>query len=296
MSPAKREPRYGNRPGYQIIRWVIRHLGMGPAYAVLVPVIGYYVLLRPSAVRAAAPYIRRRFPGKGRFQRLWQIYRHYYQFAACLVDQAAAGILGPESLRIEFPDADDLSRIAGEGRGLVFITSHVGIWQRAISVLGFMKRTVYLHLRQDPSSESMGLAEFGEGGPRVISPDGFLGGIPELSSALANGNIVAVMGDRGFGSATCEKAAFLGEDASFPLLPYHLALSTKSDLAVFLTSRIGPMRFRLRAVTIRMTEDWLAMDKDEARSLLLRRYVGLLEDHLGEHPYMWFNFFDFWAD
>ena len=295
MNGPKKAPRYGHRAGHRIFHWVIRHLGVGPAYAVLAAVIGYYVLCRPSAVRAAAPYIRRRFPGRSRWGRLWLTYRHYYQFGLCLVDQAAAGILGPESLRIEFPDAEVLRRLSDEGRGLVFITSHVGIWQRAISVLGFMGRTVYLHLRRDAASESMGLAAFEKPGPRIVSPDDFLGGIPELSSALAHGNIVAVMGDRGFGSATCARVGFFGDDAPFPLLPYHLALTTNSDIVVFLTSRIGRMSFRLRADFIRMTPEWLSLDKEEARMRLLRRYAGLLEDHLREHPLMWFNFFDFWA-
>ncbi len=295
MTGPKKAPRYGHRAGHRIFRWVIRHFGVGPAYAVLVPVIGYYVLFRPSAVRAAAPYLRRRFPGRGRGGRLWLSYRHYYQFGLCLVDQAASGILGPESRRIEFPDAEVLSRLSGENRGLVFITSHVGIWQEAISALGFMGRTVYVHLRRDAASESMGLAEFEGPWLRIVSPDDFLGGIPELSSALAHGNIAAVMGDRGFGSATCARVGFLGEDAPFPVLPYHLALTTDSDLVVFLTSRIGRMSIRLRAEIIRMTPEWRALDKEEARLRLLQRYASLLEDHLREHPFMWFNFFDFWA-
>ena len=295
MSGPKKAPRYGRHAGHRIFRWVIRHFGVGPAYGVLVPVIAYYVFCRPSTVRAAAPYLRRRFPGRGRWGRLRLTYRYYYQFGLCLVDQAASGILGPESLRLEFPDAEILSRLSGENRGLVFITSHVGIWQQAISVLGFMGRPVFLHLRRDAESESMGLAAFEGAGLRIVSPDDFLGGIPELSSALAHGNIVAVMGDRGFGSATCAKAGFLGDDAPFPLLPYHLALTTDSDIVMFLTSRTGRMRVRLRADVVRMTPEWRALGKEDARLRLLRRYASLLEDHLREHPLMWFNFFDFWA-
>ncbi len=297
MADPERPPRYGHRAGHFIFRWVIRHFGVGPAYAILVPVIGYYVLFRPSSVRAAAPYIRRRFPERSR-TRLWSLtFKLYYHFGLCLIDQAASGILGAGSLRIEFPQADAFREFVQEGRGLVFITSHVGVWQQAISVLGFMGRTVYLHMRRDEPSESMGLADFrGAGaGFHVVSPDGYLGGIPELSLALAHGNIVAVMGDRGYGSAICERAGFLGDEAAFPLLPYHLALTTKSDLAVFLTSRVGRMRFRLRAETRMGAGEEPALDRASARSNLLRWYVGHLESHAREHPFMWFNFFDFWA-
>ncbi|MDD8025048.1 MAG: hypothetical protein PHI34_00945 [Acidobacteriota bacterium] len=295
MSGRKKAPRYGHRPGHRIFHWLIRCFGVGPAYAVLVFVIGYYVFFRPSARRAAGEYLDLTFPGRGRRGRLRLTYRYYYQFGLCLVDQAAAGILGPQKLRLDFPDDPEIRRLDGEGRGLVLITSHVGVWQRAIAVMEFMRRSVYLHLRREAASESMGLAGFEAAAPHVVSPDGFLGGVPELSSALAHGNIVAVMGDRGYGSATCARVEFLGKSAAFPLLPYHLALTTDSDIVVFLTSRAGRMRFRLRAHIVRMTPELRAMDKNEARLLLLRRYVGLLEEHLREHPLAWFNFFDFWA-
>jgi predicted LPLAT superfamily acyltransferase len=295
MSDPEKTPRYGHRPGHRIFHWVIRCFGVGPAYAVLVPVIAYYAFLRPSAIRAAAPYLRRRFPDRGRFARRRLTYHYYYQFGLALVDQAAAGILGPDRLRIDFPDDPEMRRLDAEGRGLVFITSHVGVWQRAISVMEFMRRPVYLHLRREAASESMGLTGFEGASLHIVSPDDFLGGVPELSSALAHGNMVAVMGDRGFGSAACAKVGFLGEEAPFPLLPFHLALTTESDLVVFLTSRTGRMRFRLRAHILRLGPEWREMDRREARIRLLRRYVGLLEEHLRDYPFSWFNFFDFWA-
>jgi len=295
MSAPQPSPRYGRRAGHRIFQWLIRRFGVGPAYAVLVPVIAYYVFLRPSARRAARPYLARRFPGSGRRDRLRRTFRHYYQFGLCLIDQAAAGILGPERLRIDFPDDAEMRRLDGEGRGMVFITSHIGVWQRAISALGFLRRAVFLHLRREAASESMGLTELEDADVRIVSPDGFLGGVPELSSALSHGNMVAVMGDRGYGSAACARAGFLGSPAPFPLLPYHLALTTDSDIVIFLTARTGRLRFRLRAHILRMNPERRSLEKSEARLDLLRRYVGLLEDHLREYPFAWFNFFDFWA-
>lgn len=296
--PADKESAtYGNRAAYAIFRWTIKHLGLGPAYGVLVPVIAYYVLCRPSASRAAAFYLKRRFAGCGWFHEKWLAYQHYYRFGQCLIDQAAVQMTGLKSLTIDFPEADQLKKLVQEGRGLVLITSHVGVWQSAISTLGYLERSVYLNIRREQHSQWMGLANYQNSGVdlHVISPDGFLGGIPELSLALARGNIVAVMGDRGYGKATQQTVDFFGAGASFPILPYHLAVSTKSDLVVFLTSRIGPRRYQIRAEIQRLAGDWLDLDKSQACSRLLEWYVKALENHLRRHPFMWFNFSDLWT-
>ncbi|OGD12002.1 MAG: hypothetical protein A2Y86_01915 [Candidatus Aminicenantes bacterium RBG_13_62_12] len=276
---------------------MIKHFGVFPAYGVLVPVIAYYVLFRPSAFRAAAPYLKRRFPGCGRLKKLWLTYRHYYAFGLCLIDQAATNILGREGLKIVFPDADELRELSEEGRGLVLVVSHIGVWHSAISTLDYLRRPVYLNWRRERHSQSMGLSDFQGSGVEVhvISPDSFLGGIPEMSLALTHGRIVAVMGDRGYGSTTGQRADFLGEKARFPVLAYHLAFLTNSDLVVFLASRTGPRRILLRASIKRMTDEWREAGKTRACSDLLNWYVGELERHLNDHPFMWYNFENIWA-
>jgi predicted LPLAT superfamily acyltransferase len=190
--------------------------------------------------------------------------------------QAAVQITGPKSLAIDFPEADQLKKLVQEGRGLVLVSSHVGVWQSAISTLGYLERSVYLQVRREQHSQWMGLANYPNSGIdlHIVSPDGFLGGVPELSLALARGNIVA---------------------ATFPILPYHLAVTTKSDVVVFLTSRIGPRRFQIRAEIQRWTGEGPGLGKTQACSHLLERYVEALEEHLRRFPFMWFNFIDIWT-
>lgn len=296
MRKNKRKTNYGNKVGYDIFRWIISHSGVFLAYVILVPVILYYVLCKPGAYKAAAPYIKRRFPGKSWPKRLQLTYKYYFNFGQCLIDQAAINILGKDAVKIDFPDADKLKELAEEGRGIVFVTSHIGIWQQAISTLGFVERNVYLNLRKEFHSQAMGLADIDDAGVEIniISPDGFLGGVPELSTALIRGHLVAVMGDRLYGQGTGEKSDFLGEEAFFPLLPYHLALSTKSDLVIFLTSRIEKKHFLFEAKIKRISRDLIAQGKDKSRSNLLEWYKKILEEFIEKHPFMWFNFNDFW--
>ncbi len=287
---------YGNKAGYRIFQGVISVFGVNPAYFVLVFVIAYYVCARPSAYRAASFFLKRRFLHRSWLTKIWLTYKYYYKFGQCLIDQAAQNILGQEKVTIDFPEAEKLKDLASEGRGIVFLTSHVGVWQQAISTLGFIGRKVFLHLREEIHSQTMGLANISNSDVeiQVVSPDDFLGGVPQLSMALIRKNLVAVMGDRLYAKESSLPNEFLGEEAYFPLLPYHLGLSTNSDLIMFLTTRLGKQHFLFETKIKRITEDLLQMDKNEARLDLMKWYVKNLEGHIEKYPFMWFNFVDVW--
>jgi len=279
-----------------IFRWTISLFGVGPAYFILQFAIAYYVLCRPSTVRTASHYLRRRFRNSGWLKRMWYTYKYYYKFGQCLIDQAAISILGVDKFNLEITGAEEVLKLAEEGRGIVLLTSHLGVWQQAVSTLGFIGKSTYINIRREYHSQTMGLDNFMDSGVdiHIISPDNFLGGVPELSSALLRGHLVAVMGDRAYGPGTCEKAKFLGDDALFPLLPHHLALSTGSDMIVFLTTRIGRQHFRFEAIVKKISPAERDMGKTEGRTHLLRWYVDILENYVARHPFMWYNFLDFW--
>lgn len=287
---------FGNKVGYQIFRWTISLFGVGPAYFILHFPIAYYVLCRPSARRVASYYLRHRFPNRPWWKMLWYTYIYYYRFGQSLIDQAALSILGVNKFKIEFTGAEEVLQLAQEGRGIVLLTSHIGVWQQAVSTLGFIGKSTYLNIRREYHSQTMGLDHFLDSGVdiHIISPDSFLGGVPQLSAALLKGHLVAVMGDRTYGEGTCAKTTFLDEEALFPLLPHHLALSTGSDMIVFLTSRIGKKHFHFEAKVNKISDEIRALGKTAGRIHLLRWYVDILENYVAQHPFMWYNFLDFW--
>lgn len=288
-------PDYGGRSGHAIFHFLIRRCGVTPAYVLLALLVPYYVLLRPSARRAAAHYLKRRFPGRGACWRLAATMRHFHCFGRVLIDQTALGILGAESARIDFPQRSRLRRIAGRKRGLVLLTSHFGGWQAAMAAIGDLGRPVHFQLRREARTAGRQLFDLWEkrASLRMVSPDGFLGGMIELTSALQGGGCAAVMGDRAFGARTA-RAEFLGAPASFPVAPYRLALATGSDLVVLLAARTGRLSFRLRFVRIASGRPRAGQAHPARAALLLGRYVRCLERGLRDSPFMWFNFFDFW--
>ena len=80
-----------------------RCFGVKPAYAFLSLLMPYYVLIRASARKGAAPYLKHRFPGDSPLRRLWRTAVYFYKFGQVLIDQGVMGLLGRERFHVDFP-------------------------------------------------------------------------------------------------------------------------------------------------------------------------------------------------
>ena len=126
---------------------LIRIGGRRPAYACMYFVVLWYVLLRPFVRRRCRYYLDRRFPDvKNPLIRLWHDYRRIVALGGSLIDRGAFGLLGPGTLKVEFPEGRDLQTLIDEGRGLIVLNSHVGCWQVAMSAFSYLREIGRAHV------------------------------------------------------------------------------------------------------------------------------------------------------
>jgi len=83
----------GTPLGYRIFVFIIKTLGVSPAYFVLRFVAFYYFLFSWSSTRPIYAYFRRRH-GYGVLKSIFKVYRNYYIFGQTLLDKVVvmAGI------------------------------------------------------------------------------------------------------------------------------------------------------------------------------------------------------------
>jgi len=294
---AKTGKAYGTALGYGFFHLAIRLGGVRLAYGLLYLVLPYYLLLRPSVIRAQMPYLRRRFPGLGSWALKRKAASHLLSFAKVLIDQAAAGVLGPESLKPDFPGQQGFYQLAAQPRGLVLLTSHVGAWLPAMATLDRMPKPVHLMMDR----EFLGGGHFFELAGiadrfRFISPRGPMGGVVEALQALQQGGCVSAMGDRQLGQGRELSQAFLGDGAAFPASPFHLASAGNAGMAALLTHRTGPLAVAIEFAVLDEGLDLEALPREEAAAALLKRYTACLEAFTARHPEAWYNFYDFWGE
>lgn len=287
---------FGSRLQHDIFYLLIRLGGRRVAYLLLYCVVAWYVLLRPGLSGRGAPYLVRRFPGRGAWGRLTDRYRLSLAFGKVLVDRAVVGILGPSAMQVTLHGRDELLALVAEGRGLILMNAHVGCWQVAMSALGFIRVPVNMLMqREDGDIDRHYFEHAGAQSPyRIIDPRGFLGGTLEMLAVLKQGEVLCVMGDRLLGSDRSAVAVeFLGGRIQVPFSALKLASTTGAPVGVLHSWKSGPDRYELAlAGTIRVPPG--LGRRPEAFAPYAQQFANLLASYAEAHPYQFFNFFDMW--
>ena len=271
--------------------------GRQGAYALLLFVVAYYTLFRPSVRARSSHYLKRRFPGRSALASLWDSYRLNLGIGRILVDRAVLGILGPERLKVSLAGREQLEALLAEGRGLVLVPAHVGCWQLAMSSLSALDTRVSLLIHREEGDLDRHFFEHGGGKSpyHIIDPAGYLGGTLEMLQVLKHGEVLCIMGDRVMGRESgAVSVDFLGGAVELPFSPYKLASATGAPVAVIFPYQTEEGGYALQvARVIRVPQD-LGRAARGYRPYAAQ-FAEALEQFVTAHPYQFFNFFDMWA-
>ncbi len=275
---------------------LIRFLGVRWAYAWLVFVAAYFTVAAPGAYRASAEYFHRLLGRQPFWRRPGLVYRHFFSFGVTLLDRLAV-IMGRNRIECRF-DGEALFRgYLEQGKGIILLGAHLGSWEIGAHLLGRLGKPVNIVLLQREEAPVRDLFEGAMPGRqfRFLTTDNDpLRSIPILA-ALRRGEIVALHGDRTFGSAG-QPAAFLGGTARFPIGPYLLAaLSGAPIFQVFVVrERLGHYRFL--TFPARLLPRDLLRQPSEALQPCVAEYAARLASMARQYPFQWYNFYPFWAE
>jgi predicted LPLAT superfamily acyltransferase len=283
----------GGRWGVWFFITALRLLGLRITRALAVPVALVCASVSPDAA-ATMDFHRRVFGPQPWWKRRWLVFKHFLSFGRALIDRTA--ILAGDTRRFSFSfDGENYLRDAvAEGRGVLLLTAHLGNWEAAgallsrlnvpINVTGFDRETAAVRELLNRASKATFRLLPLTGSPTDAIP---------LVAALRRGEVVAMLGDRPYGSPSAE-VPFLGGTAAFPIGAYMLAAIAGAPLVpVFSLSEPGgryhffgfpPQRPRLPPHDQR--DAWL---RDCAA-----RFAADLEIILRRDPLQWYNFFPFW--
>src|SRR6185369_6406781 len=139
----------GNRLGFWFFHAAARLTGLRGAYGLLYFVCLYYLIADSALVAESLPYIRRRFPEKGRIGQLFSLYLLFVSQGKTLVDRFAIAA-GFDGIRIDIVGYEKTRElIASSSRGLILLTAHIGSWQVAMSALEKFDRPVHVMMRPE---------------------------------------------------------------------------------------------------------------------------------------------------
>ena len=281
--------------GHWFFFQLTRFFGVRAAYAVIYPVSLYFLFAASAARNASQQFLDRAMGETNGFGRLVRSYRHFLSFARTLVDRALLATRGKSVFRCEEVGLEHIRSSASEGRGAILLTAHLGNWDLAAGVLDGIvaEKLAIVAFRGERERLARFLEKQQQPIPRIIEVGAGPLASLEMVHALRDGAVLAVQGDRPIDN-NIVTIPFLGRDAPFPIGPFMLAAVTGAPLIATFSIQVAPASYRFFA----QPPVRLAFARGQDRQAQLRdwaeAYVRQLEQLAREHPYQWFNFYDFW--
>ena len=273
---------------------LVRHLGVRWAYGWLVFVAAYFTLASPKSFRCSRDYLRRVLGPRAAWHWPLLVYRHFFAFGITLLDRLAA-IMGDTRMQCRFDGEEQFVEALDRGRGVLLLGSHVGNWEMGAHLLGRLGRPVNLVVLERERDQIRRL--FGEALERrqfrlLTTDEHPLRGVPILA-ALRRGEIVALHGDRSFGTHDLA-LPFLGGIARFPVGPYLLAAASGAPLFQVFAIREGIGRYRFFTYPAQYLDKRTLREEPEAFRAAVVQYVERLIVVVREHPFQWHNIYPYW--
>lgn len=282
--------------------WLLRlmavfslRVGRRAGRVVLYVIAAYFFLFAPRARRASMAYLRRVL---GRRPTARDRFRQVMTFATTIHDRVYLLNDRFELFDITVEGEELMLERARAGSGAFLVGAHLGSFE--------VTRTMG---RRQPGLEVAMVAY--EANARKINAmlaainPRLAGGTVALGSAeamlrvrglLDEGVFVGMLGDRTPGGEPTVAVEFLGAPARFPLGPMRLAALLQRQVILMVGVHCGRNRYRVVFEDIADFSGVGRAERESAVRAAVARYAGRLESYCRQHPYNWFNFFDFWAE
>lgn len=286
----------GGVVGHWIFYQITRRLGPAPAYWIMYPVAFYFFLTAPAARRASAEFLERVLGPRPGLAGWIRMYRHFLSFAQTIVERMILSVRGPKLFKVQHSGTNHVLQAHREKRGSILLSSHVGNWDLAgglLTGLGEIPLTIVAFQADDQQLAKYFDNRAGTARVPVIS----LGKRPfasfEMLRILRDGGMVGIQADRALDEHVV-RVPFFGAPASFPIGPFVLAAVSGVPVLRIFALRLGKAEYRIIVDPPQLLTFEPTLTKEVQISKWVSAYASRLEELIRDHPYQWFNFYDFW--
>lgn len=266
----------------------------------------YYGRLKAFSAQKTDVPVRKKLPGSAAAFSLG----HVCSFALALVEivQCWAGKFSFRNVNWQNDDVHDLVQNINAGKGTVIVMSHLGNAQMMRGLASFgeagteqkMSVTTITDLKQTGGFTSLLKKINPDSHFHIIQADDF--GIDTallIQERLESGEVVVVAGDRtGVHSERFIPVSFLGGTAN---LPYGVfLLIAVLNVPVYFVNGVRRRDFCLNpqydmfVMKNPVPFDCPRKEREQRIVRAAEKYAENLEKLCMEHPYQWYNFYDFW--
>jgi predicted LPLAT superfamily acyltransferase len=262
---------------------------------VLILIVAYYWLRPGEAAGHIARFQRRVFTRRPTRR---DLFSHLLAFATCIHDRVYLLNDRMAAFSLEITNEELLTRALKHGSGSFLMSAHIGSFE-VLRALGRQHPGVAVVMAMYADNARKIGAVLAAINPRAaldIIPLGSIDAMLQVRTQLDQGAFVGILGDRTLADEPVISVNFLGAPAEFPVGPWRAAALLRRPVLFIAGLYCGGNRYR---IIVEQLADFSRTERS-ARDSTIReaivRYAGVLETICREHPYNWFNFFDFWHE
>ena len=279
--------------GYQIFIWTIRNFGINFAYFLLRLVVVYFVFTSRKAFQSIYSYFRK-IQHYSPYKSLLGIFRNYFIFGQILIDKMV--MLSGFQQRFTF-DFEGESYLRQMHNGGLLISAHVGNWEIAGNLLNRLNKKIHIILFDAEHQKIKGFLEetMKERNVHFIIIREDYEHLKEIQQAFANGDIIAMHGDRYIEGNKTVTLDFMGYPAQFPVGPVNLAARFGVPVSYVFAVKERKTHYHFYATPLQEIPFTRNLKKrEEILTEAISVYVKKFEEVLKKYPYQWFNYYPFW--
>jgi predicted LPLAT superfamily acyltransferase len=283
----------GGRWGIWFFITALRLLGLHLTYVLTVPCAIYFSFASPD-VAVTMDFHRRVFGAVPWWKRRWLVFRHFLSFGRAIIDRTAILMGKTRHFSFSFDGEHYIHKALAEGRGVLLLAAHLGNWEVAGQLLTRLNVPINLTGFDNESAEiRMLLSQASKAKFRLLPLTGSPTDAIPLVAALRRGEIVAMLGDRTYGSPS-GRVPFLGGTASFPIGAYVLAAIADAPLVTVFNLREPGGHYRFFGFPAQHPQMPPHNQRDAYLKNCATQFAQNLETILKRDPLQWYNFYPFW--
>jgi predicted LPLAT superfamily acyltransferase len=283
----------GGRWGVWFFITALRVLGLRLTYILTVPCAVYFSFASPD-VAATMDYHRRVFGDVPWWKRRWLVFKHFLSFGRAIIDRTAILAGKTKEFSFSFDGEHHVHKALAEGHGVLLLAAHVGNWEAAGQLLARLDVIINVTGFDNESAEIRDLlTQASKAKFRLLPLTGSPTDAIPLVAALRRGEVVAMLGDRAYGSpSAC--VPFLGGVASFPIGAYVLAAIAGAPLIHVFSLREPGGHYRFFGFPAQHPKMPPHHERDAYLKNCAAEFAQNLETILKRDPLQWYNFYPFW--
>lgn len=286
----------GGRSGVGLFVTIIRWFGPRVAYWFAVPTALYFSFVSPD-VEATMDFHRRVFGPVPWWKRRWLVFKHFFSFGRAIIDRIAILAGQTKGFSFAFDGEHHLRSAAAQGKGVLLLTAHVGNWEVAgqllsrlgvpVNVTGFDREIPAIRAMLNRTQASQKF--------QLIPLTGTATDAIPLVAALRRGEVVAMLGDRAYGSPAT-RVPFLGGEASFPVGAYVLAAIAGAPTVQVFSLRQPGGHYQFYGFPPLPPHHPPHNERDAYLKQCAAQFASNLESIVRRDPLQWYNFYPFWNE